>query len=337
MRILVCEFVTGGGMPAGDAIPSGLAHEGDLMLHALVEDLLDVPGIEVVVTRDARLRPMPSRVHSIAVGCPEEAWALWEDLARSVDAVWPIAPETGGVLERMSWLIEVSSCRLFNSRPDAVAIAASKAATAATLSAAGVPVVPVWRADDMDEPPGGGPWVVKPDDGVGCMETRLLHDSDAWARWRASSERAGFVLQPFVPGTPASLSMLCRDGQAWLLTVNRQHVELSGSSFVYRGGIVGGRASSPDLHDLAQRVAAAMPGLFGYVGVDFIATAQGPLVLEVNPRLTTSYVGVRRATGVNVAAAVLGLLHEPPTPPPPVGRIAPVPLHLEPMGWETAD
>ncbi len=337
MRILVCEFVTGGGMPADEAIPGGLAHEGDLMLRALVDDLLDIPGTDVVVTRDARLTPMPPPVHSITVGTPEDAWAVWEDLTRSVEAVWPVAPETGGALERISRLVEVSGCRLFNSRADAVAIAASKAATAAALSAAGVPVVPIWRAGDMDGPPGGGPWVVKPDDGAGCMETRLLHDRDAWARWRAGSERAGFVVQPFVPGTPASLSMLCRDGQAWLLTVNRQHVELSGSSFVYRGGIVGSGASSPDLHDLARRVAAAMPGLFGYVGVDFIATAQGSLVLEVNPRLTTSYVGVRRATGINVAAAVLGLLHEPPMPPPPVGRIAPVPLHLEPAGWETAD
>ncbi|HYG90676.1 MAG TPA: ATP-grasp domain-containing protein [Azospirillum sp.] len=339
MRILVCEFVTGGGMPADEPIPAGLAHEGDLMLRALVDDLLEVPAVEVVVTRDARLAPMPPRVPSITVNGPDEAWALWKELAGTVDAVWPIAPETAGALERLSRLVDAAGCRLLNSRADAVAIAASKAATTATLAAAGIPVVPAWRVEDMNEPPDDGPWVVKPDDGAGCVDTRLLRDYVEWVRWRAASERAGFVVQPFIPGAPASLSMLCRDGQAWLLTVNRQHVVLFGSSFVYRGGVVGGMAASPAFSDLAQGIAGAMPGLFGYVGVDFVATTGGPLVLEVNPRLTTSYIGMRRAAGLNVAAAVLDLLREPPAAPVPldrpVDRIEPVSFHLEPTAWET--
>ena len=334
MRILVCEFVTGGGMPPDAPIPAGLAQEGDLMLRALVDDLLDVPGVELVVTRDARLPPLPARVFSITVADPRKSWALWEDLARTVDAVWPIAPETGGALERLSRMVLGAGGRLLNSHPDAVAVTASKTATAAVLAAAGIPVVPVWRV--MDQPPGDGPWVVKPDDGAGCTDTVLLLDRLAWARWRVAGDRAGFVVQPFVPGAAASLSMLCRDGRAWLLTVNRQRVELDGSALVYRGGIVGGLPSTPELSGLAAGIAAAMPGLFGTVGVDFIATADGPRVLEVNPRLTTSYVGVRRATGVNVAAAVLGLLREPAMTPAPVKRIEPVALDLEDTAWNAA-
>ncbi|HEY0832648.1 MAG TPA: ATP-grasp domain-containing protein [Azospirillum sp.] len=337
MRILVCEFVTGGGMPPGLPIPASLAREGDLMLRALVGDLLDVPGVEPVVTRDARLPPLPPAVHSITADGPPESWALWGDLARTVDAVWPIAPETEGALERLSRLVQSAGRRLLSSRADAVAIAASKAATAAVLSAAGLPTVPAWRVEDVrKEPPGDGPWVVKPDDGAGCADTRLLRDRAEWARWRVGSERAGFVVQPFVPGAPASLSMLCRDGRAWLLTVNRQHVPLSGTAFVYRGGVVGGMPATPGLSDLAQGVAAAMPGLFGYVGVDFIAASGGPVILEVNPRLTTSYAGLRRATGLNVAAAVLDLLDRPSAVPAPVRRIEPVTLNLEALAWEAA-
>jgi predicted ATP-grasp superfamily ATP-dependent carboligase len=41
--------------------------------------------------------------------------------------------------------------------------------------------------------------------------------------------------------------------------------------------------------------------------VDLLDTANGPMVLEINPRLTTSCSGLRAATGVNVAARVLGL------------------------------
>lgn len=331
MHILVCEFVTGGGMPADAPLPAGLAREGDLMLHALIGDLLEVPGVELTVTRDARLPPFPAPIRSITTADPCESWSLWEDLARNADGVWPIAPETGGVLERFSRMVESAGSRLFNSAADAVAVAASKAATAAVLSAAGLPVVPVWPVGTLgaDGPPGAGPWVVKPDDGAGCVDTRLIRDRADWNGWLKGGDRDGFVAQPFQPGTPASLSMLCRDGRGWLLTANRQDVSLTGGAFAYGGGIVGGMLSSPALAGLAQGVAAALPGLFGHAGVDVVAGPDGPSIIEVNPRLTTSYVGLRRATGMNVAAAVLDLARDPPVPPAPVERIEPVLLNVE--------
>ena len=70
---------------------------------------------------------------------------------------------------------------------------------------------------------------------------------------------------------------------------------------------------------LGGRIAAAIPGLWGYVGVDLVATPSGPVVLEVNPRLTTSYCGLRSALQINAAELVLGFLrpdrgddHRPP-------------------------
>jgi predicted ATP-grasp superfamily ATP-dependent carboligase len=84
------------------------------------------------------------------------------------------------------------------------------------------------------------------------------------------------------------------------------------------------------LTGLAARIADAVPSLWGYVGVDLVLTADGPVVLEINPRLTTSYAGIRRALQVNVAAMVLGLLegddHAIPCGP---GGLTPVEIALE--------
>jgi predicted ATP-grasp superfamily ATP-dependent carboligase len=57
-------------------------------------------------------------------------------------------------------------------------------------------------------------------------------------------------------------------------------------------------------------VAAALPDLWGIIGVDLIDTKQELQVLEVNPRITTSYAGLRESTGINPAAMVLDLLHD---------------------------
>ena len=84
---------------------------------------------------------------------------------------------------------------------------------------------------------------------------------------------------------------------------------------------------------LAHRIARALPSLWGYVGVDLINTSAGPVVLEINPRLTTSYCGLGPALGINVAQQVLALLDPSrPTEPAIVPRGVPVTLQLEVAG-----
>jgi predicted ATP-grasp superfamily ATP-dependent carboligase len=84
------------------------------------------------------------------------------------------------------------------------------------------------------------------------------------------------------------------------------------------------------LAGLASEIAAAIPLLWGYVGVDLVLTESGPVVLEINPRLTTSYCGLRHALSHNPATWVLDLLKNgrlPETPAPRSGVT--VELNLE--------
>ena len=52
-----------------------------------------------------------------------------------------------------------------------------------------------------------------------------------------------------------------------------------------------------------------MPPARGYVGVDLVLgddeSGAGDAVIEINPRLTTSYVGLRKLVRENLAAAML--------------------------------
>jgi predicted ATP-grasp superfamily ATP-dependent carboligase len=155
-------------------------------------------------------------------------------------------------------------------------------------------------------------WVVKPDDGAGAVDTHLLADRAALARWQTKQPHANFVVQEFVPGPALSLSTLMQDGACWLLSCNLQHVGCDGGLFAYRGSTVSGvEARRPELEPLAARVAAALPGLWGHVGIDVIDGPAGPVVIEINPRLTTSYVGLAASIGLNPAALVLALREQP--------------------------
>jgi hypothetical protein len=68
---------------------------------------------------------------------------------------------------------------------------------------------------------------------------------------------------------------------------------------------------------LAARAIAAMPPAVGFVGVDLVL---GPApdgsedyVIEINPRLTTSYVGLRAAARTNLAESMWKIAQGNPT------------------------
>ncbi len=302
MKVFVFEYLTGGGL-LGAPLPPSLTHEADMMVRALVGDLLDLPGIRVRCGRDPRLPPIPG-AEPLLPGGAESPDALFARGVAWADAVWPTAPETGGVLVRLAEHVALQDRVLLGCRPAAVRVAASKRATSQALARAGVAVVPTFGAGDST-PPLPGRWVVKPDDGAGCEGIRLV--TDWWAAERAiAGSGKECVAQPWIEGEPASLSLLCTAAGARLLAANRQVMHVADDRPTLTRLLVnalpdaGGRLAA-----LGQEVARAIPGLWGYVGVDYIMTSGGPVVLEVNPRLTTSYCGLRPALGINVAGMVL--------------------------------
>ena len=306
MKILVFEYLSGGGMSAEPLHPA-LVGEGDLMLQALLRDLSDLPKVRLFALRDARLpAPMgfPERVEWVPIFREDDAERRFRELIEKVEAVWPIAPETGGVLERLCAWTESAGKRLLTSPAAAVHLAASKLATAQRLQAMGVPAVPTRILDPAEVP--AFPAVVKPDDGVGCEGARILAAQNDWQAFRCDQTGSETVIQPLVAGDTLSLSALFAKGQARLLACNRQHIARKGSGFVLRGCTVNAfRDVDGMFGDLVEQVGRALPELWGYAGIDLIGTDRGPLVLEINPRLTTSYAGLRASIGLNPAALVV--------------------------------
>ncbi|MCX7627057.1 MAG: ATP-grasp domain-containing protein [Methylophilaceae bacterium] len=274
------------------------------MLRALLTDLLALPGVEVITTRDARLHPLELPVRVVPI--EGDPWACWQQCIQAADALWPIAPESRGILERLALLAQDRI--LLGCAPEAIRMTSSKHATARYLSHHGIDVVSTFRPAEFL--PSDGPHVAKPDDGVGCEDSMLFDDVTAMLAWLAQGRRQSHVIQPWLRGEAASLSMLCRDGEAWLLSCNRQLIEIRDGALHYGGSRINDMVEHwRKGEEVSRRIAAALPGLRGYVGVDVIIEAGRLTVLEINPRLTTSYVGLQRAIGYNPAGLVLDLLY----------------------------
>lgn len=313
MKILILEYITGGGMRR-ESIPPALAREGRQMRDALALDLLAVAGVELALPHDNRLAPPPTdpRIEQIAIAANTPFNALWLNAIRRCDATWPIAPETGGLLERLCRDVEQAGKRLLNCPSAAVRVAASKLATARRLAECGLPAahtVPLleWK------PTPNRPFVIKPDDGAGCEGARFIDDP---ARFDPPKDAEHWVAQDLLDGDSLSLSALFADGKARLLSCNRQQIKRHGGGFTLQGCRVNAVADTDGRWQaLTDAVARAMPMLWGYAGIDLILTAQGPVILEINPRLTTSYAGLRQATSENPAALTLALAQTGQLPP----------------------
>jgi tyramine---L-glutamate ligase len=331
VKVFVYEFVTGGGL-VGEALSPGLVHEADLMVRSLLDDLGDVPGVACVTTRDPRLPPVAG-ADTLAPLAGEGPLDLYRRGVSAAEWVWPTAPETGGMLEHLACLALAGGRGLLGSRPDAVKLTASKYATVLRLEQAGVPVVPTFRSHSAALCTENGPWVVKPDDGAGAEDTLVVADRES-AFAHLAQLGSTHVAQPWLEGIPASLSLLCSEGTARIIACNLQQIRVTDGRVLLGGiDVNGGRSWAPELEPLAGRIAAAIPGLWGYVGVDLLLTPDGPVVLEINPRLTTSWCGLRQALGVNPARWVIELARTGVLPQAPLalaGGIAH--LDLEPTG-----
>ena len=306
MKLLLYEWCCSGGLSDAEASTdlAGIVAEGRAMLEALAADaardaLLEVTAL-VDVTQAPEL-PVAALVRSVPVGGEIDAL-----VAAACDADWTVivAPETDGILFDRVGAVRAAGARVLAASDPFIAIAADKQATVNALAAAGVPV-PAGRSLAAGESVPLDfhmPAIRKLRDGVGgegLARLASIHD--------VQPVPMATRLEAFAAGTPVGVSCLCGGGVVKVLPPMVQRFTPS-----MPPRYLGGEPLAPGLQAdraiaLARRAVCAVARAagdeapMGWVGVDMILGARDDgrddRVLEVNPRLTTSF--VRHATAAS--------------------------------------
>ncbi|HAF01577.1 MAG TPA: hypothetical protein DCO68_11255 [Methylophilaceae bacterium] len=317
LKLLVCEFITGGGL-MGEEIPTSLAKEGLLMRDALLGDLSTVSNLTLITTFDQRFSPFPHHaLQSIQIDEKTDVWLLWESLIDQVDAVWWVAPETNDILYRLTQLTVLKNKRVIGSGVDAIAITSKKDLTAHTLSESGIPSIPATRYQSWHDSQYCR-WLVKPNDGAGCEDTYLFELPEQVHQWFESNpeKQLSYVIQPWIEGVAASMSVLAYENTVEVLSCNEQLIVFKAEGTKKKLSYAGSRVNhmvdySQAFIDLARQIQQSIPDLQGYYGVDVVIhpeNLQSMTVVEINPRLTTSYVRLKEAMNTNPAQLILDAL-----------------------------
>ncbi|HMB45361.1 MAG TPA: ATP-grasp domain-containing protein [Candidatus Methanoperedens sp.] len=271
MKILLAEYAVGAGIEE-------FMLEGKAMLHTLLRSFVTC-GHEVIY---------PSSGIKLEAGKAVMTTGFEETLrklSRKCDAALVIAPDE--LLGDLTEIIENNTVNL-GCPPDSVRLAADKLKCTRILSREKIPVPETIGHGKYD-----GDFVIKPR--FGCA-------SEGISRSRKGTLKKNFIATGFIEGEHLSISLIT--GKTQLpLTVNRQLIE-TGENFSYKGGIVPYHCGrNEEIIDVAKKTARIL-GCRGYAGVD-IVLGDRPYVIDVNPRPTSSIIGISRVMKTQIAELIL--------------------------------
>lgn len=287
------------------------------MLRAFVSDAI-AAGWEVVATWDRRLSVpdelRQSGLELIGVDEIEAERVRFAELCRAADAAYVIAPELDGELLRRVTAAQALSRRCLNASISAVDLCGDKWAFFLHCQQVGIPTIETERLRGSGDSAFGWPRVAKLRFGAGSQLMQLLTPEMDWPVCDQTDRHSELLLQPYISGSAISVAALVGPEQRYeLFPVADQFIDPE-RGFEYGGGQIPSQWDSAAVRQLAGRVMESIRGLSGYVGIDLLIPDSHPvqpIVVEVNPRLTTSYIGYRALCPENIVRRWLDARPEP--------------------------
>ncbi len=268
-----------------------------------------------------------------------------ESKQAAFDAVLLIAPECDGVLVSLLKAVQESAAlplRSLNLDWRLAAIFADKRMTDAWLQRHGIASIPTRTINDATAAVIQGQLlrntvmekvtdlhratteqlaVLKPRDGAGAegvrivrIDQRLFEDLP-----QQSSDDDRWILQPYMPGAACSVGFIGGGERVptTILLPASQNIRMSNGRMSYHGGEIPCEpAIASRIAPVAAQIAVALGAFNGYVGADLLVdfcfredSTGSVRVVEINPRLCTSYVGYQALAEDNLAAWLLQQHH----------------------------
>jgi predicted ATP-grasp superfamily ATP-dependent carboligase len=311
MKLFVYEHITSGAL-AEQKLPLTLAKEGDQMLLAALQDSHDTQQCTLITLRDKRLNKLPlfqqnPQHHCYIVTTLNDYHHAWEQCLQQCDTVLIIAPETDNILARLQQQAVNAGKALLGSRPETIQLCTDKLQCYQHLVHTGLPTISTLLASQWQTLPFNNQngYILKPRDGAGCINTFYFKsrlDLEKYLASKRAPELEQYLIQPYLPGNTISLCLLASNSTIEVLSTNQQHLEQSQGQLSLSACTINNTDDLPDLMQttrIAQKLHTSLPGLYGFIGVDLISNQQGLFIVDINPRHTTSYIGLNASLNLN--------------------------------------
>ncbi|MFO8018259.1 MAG: ATP-grasp domain-containing protein [Promethearchaeia archaeon] len=327
-KIFIFEFISGGGFNK-ENIPSSLFCEGFAMLNAITADFSQLQ-FEVHTLLDERIAFFSKYLHIddfLPVKKKDKYFVKFKQALSKCDSCLIIAPEFSNILYDLTRLAEKENKTILSVTSEGIELAGSKMNTYDLFRAEDIPTPKTYalfsEAQNVKERflsisnKLGFPLIIKPNDGVSAESVYLIENKKEVDDFFEQSkeyldQKREYLVQEYRPGRNLSASVILplltldkkkASRKSILLSINNQNLKFEDISVdsEYIGGATpatGLKAISKNFLDHLNHL--DLSSFQSYIGIDFILNECNEIsFIEINPRLTTSYIGIRNALHEN--------------------------------------
>ncbi|HIP84098.1 MAG TPA: ATP-grasp domain-containing protein [Methanothermococcus okinawensis] len=263
MNIFLFEYALG----SNEDVDPHILLEGKLMFNRLLKDFLDNNFNVITLIGENHIKYYKPRDNlKIYSHRGSEVTETFEEVLdrEEIDGALVIAPESDGILYTLTRSIEKRNILNLGSSSDGVKIGGNKYLT-------------YKRIKDVVKTPKTLPprrYIVKEIEGCGGSNQFIIQEDH--------------IIQEYIEGEPYSTSFIVGK-KLYPLSLNRQYYR----ERRYIGGEINvDHPLKEKMIEESMKALKEIEGLNGYVGVDILLEGESIYILEVNPRITTSIVGI---------------------------------------------
>ena len=266
--------------------------QGRKMLDALYSDLKHVKQLNITIGEQR---------------FGETALDFFSNIIPKIDLVWVIAQESDGELERFH--IASQKKLWIGSGLQTIRLASNKRETKKYLKSLGINTpdeisFKSLRKNNYTKA------VYKPIDGAGTTDTYIIeHEKNIINT--LNKKHSCFLLEEWVEGPSYSVSLNCRISGFDILSISKQHITSNHLGKLFYAGVEPVNSKMfkklrENILPILHLIVSNITDLRGFIGIDFILKENSQIsIIEINPRLTCSYIGLSKYNKDNTAVKIL--------------------------------
>ncbi|MFX0023365.1 MAG: ATP-grasp domain-containing protein [Candidatus Hermodarchaeota archaeon] len=325
-KLFIFEFISGGGF-INSVIPNSLFCEGFGMLRSIIEDfsLLDFEIYTMIDSRISFLSKLIKADHLKEIKKDDNFMKIFKELVRMSQYVFIIAPEFSNILYRLTKIVKDYDRIILSTNLKAIEYGTSKIISYNIFKTNKIKTPKTYRIPYKEKCLDiefilhkfnnfKKPIVIKPEDGVGAEDIHYFENETQILNFFRQfnlnlEEKRNYIIQEFISGRDLSLSLIGSPNlytNPLVLSINSQNIDIKNKEPEYLGGYTPLENYKQLLNQISHSINKLNDlNIEGYFGIDIIGNFDFSVAfIEINPRLTTSYIGLRKILDFNCAELI---------------------------------
>ena len=289
-KILIYEYFTGGGM-LNEELSGEIIHEAEL-----IRSMIHMHGIKskLFTTKYFIDHRISSESTHDNIVVKDSTTKYDRKLLKEFDFILPIIPEENLELFNYIKYLENNKIKCLTSNSTTIKLCSDKLYLYHYLSKNNIATPSTYEKNIIATKK--NKYIVKDRYGYGCSHVELFTNKNI-----SKPLLSNKVYQDYIEGKSYSLSLYFSKNNFKLLSINEQKFIIKKSKYKLSTLIVNIKHNHyVRIIALIANLNRLLPGLFGYIGIDLIISGNQIYVIEINPRLTTSFAAIYRTFGINL-------------------------------------